>query len=109
LLEANKHLHNGWAIPGIGGMDMVIGAAGTMVALAGGGMPGMAILIGGGAEIIGGAGYQAGAPTLIRTDPHEGFEDSASLFFLNQKLSEFFSPVRVPCSIFYNTEDIMER
>jgi hypothetical protein len=39
-------------IPGIGGVDMVIGGAGTTVVLAGGGIPGMVILIGGGAEII---------------------------------------------------------
>ena len=59
---------NGWVIPGIGGRDMVIGGAGTMVALAGGGIPGMVIPGGGGMEIIGGAGYPAGAPSLIRTD-----------------------------------------
>ena len=43
--------------------------AGTTVALAGGGIPGMAILGGGGTEIIGGAGYPAGVPSLVRTDP----------------------------------------
>ncbi|MGA9152495.1 MAG: hypothetical protein WBZ36_18115 [Candidatus Nitrosopolaris sp.] len=43
--------------------------AGTTVALAGGGIPGMVIPIGGGPEIIGGAGYPTGAPTLIRSDP----------------------------------------
>jgi hypothetical protein len=59
----------GWVIPGIGGANMVIGGAGTTVALAGGGMSGMVIHIGGGTEIIGEAGYPAGAPTLIRTDP----------------------------------------
>ncbi len=48
---------------------MVIGEAGTTVALAGGGIPGIAIPIGGGTDIIGGAG--TGAPSLIRTDPRK--------------------------------------
>jgi hypothetical protein len=69
MLDPMELVVNGWAIPGIGGTDMVIGGAGTTVALAGGGIPGMAIPIGGGPEIIGGAGYPAGAPTLIRSDP----------------------------------------
>jgi hypothetical protein len=59
---------DGWANPGIGGADMVIGVAGTAFGLAGGGIPGIAIPIGGGTEIIGGAGYPAGAPILIHTD-----------------------------------------
>jgi hypothetical protein len=97
LLGANKHLHNGWAIPGIGGTDMVIGGAGTTVALAGGGIPGMVIPIGGGTEIIGGAGYPDGVPSLIRTEPYQGFEDSTYLFiFYEPKILEFFSSVRVP-------------
>ena len=45
---------DGWVIPGIGGTGMVIGEAGTTVDLVGGGIPGMAILGGGGTEIIGG-------------------------------------------------------
>lgn len=62
MLDPMELVVNGWAIPGIGGTDMVIGGAGTTVALAGGGIPGMVIP-------IGGAGYPAGAPTLIRSDP----------------------------------------
>ncbi len=68
---------------GIGGTDMVIGEAGTTVALAGGGIPGMAIPIGGGTDIIGGAGYPAGAPSLVSTDPTtigNSEEDSTYLF-----------------------------
>ena len=60
---------------------MVIGEAGTTVALAGGGIPGMDIPIGGGTEIIGGAG--TGAPSLISTDPTtigNSEEDSTYLF-----------------------------
>ncbi len=63
---------------------MVIGEVGTTVALAGGGIPGMAIPIGGGTDIIGGAGYPAGAPSLIRTDPAtigNSEEDSTYLFY----------------------------
>jgi len=45
---------SGWAILGVGGADMVIGEAGGTAALAGGGIPGMVIRIGGGTEIIGG-------------------------------------------------------
>jgi hypothetical protein len=74
---------DGWVIPGIDGTDMVIGEAGTMVALAGDGIPGMAIPIGGGTEIIGGAGYPAGTPTLIHTDPTiigNSEQDSTYLF-----------------------------
>jgi len=41
----------------------------------GGGIPGMVILGGGGTEIIGGVGYPAGAPSLVRTDP-------TTIFFL---------------------------
>jgi hypothetical protein len=92
LWESNKHLHNGWAIPGIGGTDMVIGGAGTTVALPGGGIPGIAIPIGGGTEIIGGAGYTAGVPTLIRTDPTtigNSEEDSTYLFI-------FYEPKIMP-------------
>jgi hypothetical protein len=79
-------MHNGWAILGIGGMDMVIGVVGTTVARAGGGTPGMAIPIRGGTEIIGGAGYPAGAPTLIRTDLTTigiSKEDSTYLFIFS--------------------------
>jgi hypothetical protein len=72
---------NGWVIPGIGGADMVTGVAGTTVTLVGGGIPGMAILGGGGTEIIGGAGYPAGAPSLVRTDP------PLSFYFTYVKLS----------------------
>lgn len=62
-------------------MDMVIGWVGTMVALAGGGIPGMAIPIGGGTEIIGEAG--TGAPSLIRTDPTTiGYSDRIQPIFL---------------------------
>ncbi len=68
MLEANKLLHNGLAIPGITGMVIVIGAAGTADTLAGGGVDGMAIPMGGGTDIIGGAGITAGAHTLVRTD-----------------------------------------
>jgi hypothetical protein len=59
--------------------------AGTTVAQAGGGILGITIPIRGGMEISGGAGYPAGAPTLIRTDlPAIGNseEDSAHLFTL---------------------------
>ena len=85
---------HGWAIPGIGGADMVIGAAGTTVAQAGGGIPGMAIPGGGGTETIGGDGYQAGAPTLVRTDP-DSIDNSRGFnlsfyFFMNVKcLNDF--------------------
>jgi hypothetical protein len=48
-------------------VDMVIGGAGTTVALAGGGVSGMVIHGGGGTKIIGGAGYPTGAPFLVRT------------------------------------------
>jgi hypothetical protein len=75
---------NGWAIPGIGGADMVIGEAGTAVALAGGGIPGMVIPGGGGTEIIGEAGYPIGAPSLVRTDTitiGNSKEDSTYLLF----------------------------
>ena len=48
--------------------------------LAGGGNPGMAIPIGGGTEIIGVAGYQAGVPTLIRTDPAVIGSDEDSIY-----------------------------
>jgi hypothetical protein len=69
LMDPMELVVNGWAIPGIGGTDMVIGEAGTTVALDGGGIPGMAIPGGGGQEIIGEAGYPVGAPSLVRTDP----------------------------------------
>jgi hypothetical protein len=69
LLEANRHLHNGWATAGVGGKDMAIGEAGTAVTLVGGGVPGMAIPMGIGTDIIGWAGFPAGATTLVRTDP----------------------------------------
>ena len=72
---------DGWVIPGIGGADVVIGEAGTTVTLVGGGIPGTAILGGGGTEIIGGAGYPAGAPSLVRTDPTTIF-----LFFYERKI-----------------------
>ena len=72
---------DGWVIPGIGGADMVIGEAGTTVTLVGGGIPGTAILGGGGTEIIGGAGYPTGAPSLVRTDPTTIF-----LFFYERKI-----------------------
>ncbi len=68
---------------------MVIGEAGTTVALAGGGIPGMAIPIGGGTDIIGGAGYPAGAPSLIRIDPAtigNSEEDSTYLFIFYERL-----------------------
>jgi hypothetical protein len=61
------HKEHGWVILGIGGADMVIGGVGTTVALAGGGVYGMVIHGGGGTKIIGGAGYPAGAPSLVRT------------------------------------------
>jgi hypothetical protein len=69
LMDPMELAVNGWVIPGIGGTDMVIGEAGTTVALDGGGIPGMAIPGGGGQEIIGEAGYPVGAPSLVRTDP----------------------------------------
>ena len=69
LMDPMELVANGWAIPGIGGTDMVIGEAGTTVTLDGGGIPGMAIPGGGGQEIIGEAGYPVGAPSLVRTDP----------------------------------------
>jgi hypothetical protein len=69
IMDTMELVVNGWAIPGIGGADMVIGEAGTTDALAGGGIPGMVIPGGGGTEIIGGAGYPVGAPTLMSTDP----------------------------------------
>jgi hypothetical protein len=84
--ECSKHLHNGWAIPGIGGTDTGIGGAGTMVVLAGGGIPGIVIPIGGGTEIIGGAGNTDGAPSLIRTDLTtigNSEEDSIYLFIFS--------------------------
>ena len=67
-METMELVVNGWAIPGIGGADMVIGGAGTTVALAGGGIPGTVIHGGGGTEIIGGAGYPAGVPSLVSSD-----------------------------------------
>jgi hypothetical protein len=92
-LEANKHLHNGWAIPGIGGTDMVIGEAGTAVTLDGGGVHGIAIPMDGGTDIIGGAGFTAGVHTPVRT------EDSSHLFiFYEPNILEFFSSVPVPRS-----------
>jgi hypothetical protein len=68
IMDPLELVVNGWAIHGIGGTDMVIGEAGTTVALVGGGIPGMVIPGGGGTEIIGEAGYPVGAPSLVRTD-----------------------------------------
>ena len=56
-------------------------AAGPIVALAGSGIHGMVLPIGCGTEIIGGAGYPAGAPSLVRTDPTTIF-----LFFYERKI-----------------------
>ena len=62
------HKVDGWVILGIGGADMVIGGIGPTVVLAGGSVAGMVIHFGGGNKIIGGAGYPAGAPSLVRAD-----------------------------------------
>jgi hypothetical protein len=91
IMDPMELVVNGWAIPGIGGTDMVIGEAGTTVALVGGGIPGMVIPGGGGTEIIGEAGYPVGAPSLVRTDPTtigNSEEDPTSfIFFMNVKSS----------------------
>jgi hypothetical protein len=62
------HKVDGWVILGVGTGHMVIGGAGTTVALAGGGVAGMVIHGGGGVKTIGGAGYPAGARSLVRSD-----------------------------------------
>ncbi len=86
-MDTMESVVNGWAIHGIGGADMVIGEAGSTVALAGGGILGMVIPGGGGTEIIGGAGYPVGDPSLVRTDRTtigNSEEDSTYLFiFMN--------------------------
>ncbi len=56
--------------------------------LAGGGIPGMAIPIGGGTEIIGEAGYPAGTPSLVRSDHTtigNSKEDNLSFYFLYER------------------------